>query len=106
MIKQSLITVAILGFMTMTTSAYDEFFESDDTIVNKLGCTGCHGTNFEKRAMGMSKIVKDMSKKDILIALKGYKDGTYGGVMKGIMKGIASKLSDKDIEAITTDIKK
>jgi len=54
---------------------------------NLQSCTGCHGQNFEKAALGKSKIVKDMSKEDIVTALKGYKDGTYGGPMKAVMQG-------------------
>ncbi len=67
-------------------------------------CAGCHGGSFEKKAMGVSKIVKELSKEDIVKALKGYKDGTYGGGMKAVMKGQAGGLSDADIEAIATKI--
>jgi len=68
-------------------------------------CTGCHGQNFEKPALGKSKVVKDMSKEDIVKALKGYKDGSYGGAMKGMMKGQVASLSDADIDAIAGSIK-
>ncbi len=68
-------------------------------------CAGCHGANFEKKALGKSKVVKDMSKEEIVKALKGYKDGSYGGAMKGMMKGQVASLSDADIEAIATSIK-
>jgi len=68
-------------------------------------CAGCHGKNFEKKAMGKSKVVKDMSHNDIVAALKGYKAGTYGGAMKGLMAGQVAKLSDADIEAIANQIK-
>ena len=68
-------------------------------------CAGCHGQQFEKKAMGKSKIVKDMSKDDIVKALKGYKAGTYGGAMKGVMSGQVKALSDADIEAIAASIK-
>jgi len=67
-------------------------------------CVGCHGQSFEKKAMGKSKVVKDMSKADIVAALKGYKDGSYGGAMKGLMKGQVAKLSDADIEAMANQI--
>jgi len=67
-------------------------------------CAACHGQHFEKVAMGKSKIVKDMSKEDIVKALKGYKDGSYGGAMKGLMKGQVAKLSDADIESIAGTI--
>ena len=68
-------------------------------------CAGCHGQHFEKKAMGVSKVVKDMSKADIVAALKGYKAGTYGGAMKGIMAGQVKSLGDADIEAIAGMIK-
>ena len=68
-------------------------------------CVGCHGQHFEKAAMGKSKIVKDMSKEDIVKALKGYKDGSYGGAMKGLMKGQVASLSDADIDSIAASIK-
>ena len=68
-------------------------------------CAGCHGANFEKKAMGKSKVVKDMSKADIIAALKGYKAGTYGGAMKGIMAGQVKSLSDADMAAIADSIK-
>ncbi|MEA3554001.1 MAG: cytochrome c, partial [Campylobacterota bacterium] len=32
--------------------------------------------------------------------LKGYKDGTYGSVMKGVMKGQVVSLNDEQIESI------
>jgi len=68
------------------------------------GCKGCHGASFEKKAMGKSKVVKDMSKADIVAALKGYKDGSYGGAMKGMMKGQVASLSDADMEAMANEI--
>ena len=68
-------------------------------------CAGCHGQHFEKVAMGKSKVVKDMSEADIVIALKGYKDGSYGGAMKGLMKGQVTSLSDADMAAMAKSIK-
>lgn len=91
--KKTLVTLSVVAIATTSTFA-----------VNTVACVGCHGSNFEKAALGKSKIVKDMAKADIIAALKGYKDGSYGGVMKGVMKGQADKLSDEDIEAITTQI--
>jgi len=67
-------------------------------------CKGCHGQNFEKKAMNVSKVVKDMSKEDIVTALKGYKAGTYGGNMKGIMAGQVKALDDAAIEVIASEI--
>ncbi|NVJ53491.1 MAG: c-type cytochrome [Campylobacteraceae bacterium] len=69
-------------------------------------CVGCHGANGEKSAMGKSKIIKDMTKAEFIAAMKGYKDGSYGGPMKGLMKAQAAGLSDADIEAIANKIAK
>jgi len=88
-------------FVTLTVAAVAA---TSTFAANTAACTGCHGANFEKAALGKSKIVKDMKKADIIAALKGYKDGSYGGAMKGVMKGQAAKLSDADIEAIATQI--
>ncbi|HHD80227.1 MAG TPA: cytochrome C [Campylobacterales bacterium] len=68
--------------------------------VNTAACAGCHGKDFEKKAMNVSKVVKDLKKDEIVKALTGYKDGSYGGAMKGIMKGQVAKLSADDIKAI------
>jgi len=73
--------------------------------VNLGACKGCHGANFEKKALGKSKIVKDMSKDDIVKALKGYKDGSYGGAMKSMMTGQVASLSEADMSAIAAEIK-
>ena len=89
--KKIVKTVAI-GALLASTSAY---------AVGTAACAGCHGQYFEKAAMGKSKIVKDMSLKDIVIALKGYKAGTYGGAMKQIMVNQVKNLKDSDIEALS-----
>lgn len=74
--------------------------------VNGKACVACHGANFEKHAMGKSKIVSEMTHADIATALKGYKDGTYGGPMKGVMKGQVAKYSDAELEAFSQTIGK
>jgi len=88
--------VIALGSLIATSALYS---------AGTAGCIGCHGASFEKKAMGKSKVVKDMNKEDIIKALKGYKDGSYGGAMKGIMKGQVASLSDADMEAIASGIK-
>ncbi len=47
-------------------------------------CVSCHGVDFEKSALGVSKIVKNMSEEEIKAALDGYKKGV-GGSMKELM---------------------
>lgn len=61
-------------------------------------CTSCHGISFEKEALGKSKIVKNMSDDEVKNALLGYKNGTYGGVMKSMMKSQVNKYSETDLE--------
>jgi cytochrome c-type protein NapB len=74
--------------------------------VNAGACKGCHGQNFEKKALGKSKIVSDMTHADIAVAMKGYKAGTYGGPMKGLMKGQVAKYSDADLDAFALTVGK
>lgn len=74
--------------------------------VNGKACAACHGANWEKHAMGKSKVVAEMSHADIATALKGYKAGTYGGPMKGVMKGQVSKYSDAELDAFAQTIGK
>ncbi|CAA6805712.1 MAG: Nitrate reductase cytochrome c550-type subunit [uncultured Sulfurovum sp.] len=72
---------------------------------NVAGCTACHGQNFEKRAMGKSKVVKDMSLEEITASLKGYKAGIYGDTMKQMMVSQVENVSDADLEAMAKLIK-
>ena len=67
--------------------------------VNLGACKGCHGQNFEKAALGKSKIVADMTKQEVSDSLVGYKNGTYGGPMAGVMKGQVAKYSEADLRA-------
>ncbi len=69
-------------------------------------CVGCHGANGQNVALGKSKIIKDMTKDEIITALNGYKDGSYGGPMKSIMLGQVKSLSSDDIAAIAEYIGK
>lgn len=83
----------VLSLLLVTVAAF--------AAVNTKACAGCHGANFEKHAMGKSKIVANMANKDVINALLGYKKGTYGGSMKMVMKSQIGKYSDDEIKAIT-----
>jgi len=63
-------------------------------------CAGCHGVNAEKKALGKSQVIKGWEESKTIAALKGYKDGTYGGVMKGVMKGQVASLNEAKIESL------
>ena len=64
-------------------------------------CVSCHGVDFEKSALGVSKIVKDMNETEIKMALDGYKAGK-GGSMKELM--IAEVNLGVDTDAMSADI--
>ncbi|WP_121628270.1 c-type cytochrome [Poseidonibacter antarcticus] len=67
-------------------------------------CAACHGQKAEKPALGKSQIIAGWDVAKISAALHGYKDGSYGGVMKGVMKGQVARLSDADIEDLAKQI--
>ena len=74
--------------------------------VNAAACKGCHGQAWEKKALGKSLVVADMTHAEIAKSLKGYKAGTYGGPMKGLMKGQVAKYSDADLDAFSATVGK
>jgi len=92
--KKVLVLLAVLGLSSV---AMADAFKK---------CVSCHGAHGEKKALNKSKIISDMSKADIVAALNGYKDGSYGGPMKGLMKGQVASLSAADIKAIAEKIGK
>jgi cytochrome c-type protein NapB len=81
----------VLGTLVLGVAAF--------AAVNLGACKGCHGQNFEKHALGKSKIVKDLTKAEVAEALVGYKNGTFGGPMKGVMKGQVARYSVADLKA-------
>jgi cytochrome c-type protein NapB len=81
----------VLGTLVLGVAAF--------AAVNLGACKGCHGANFEKKALGKSKVVSDMTKAEVTAALQGYKAGTYGAAMKGLMKGQVAKYSNADLAA-------
>ncbi len=93
-------TFKIVAALTLCTF----YLSADGALYSK--CVACHGANGEKTAMGKSKVIKNMSKADIVKALKGYKNGTYGGPMKGVMASQVANLNDAQIESLATYIKK
>ena len=93
--KKIVLSIVALGATTALMAA-----------VNAAACTGCHGADWSKAALGKSKNVAEMSKADIAAALVGYKDGSYGGPMKGLMKGQVSKYSNEELEAFAQTIGK
>jgi cytochrome c553 len=69
-------------------------------------CAACHGANAEKPALGKSKVIAGWDTAQTEAALKGYKDGSYGGSMKALMQTQVKTLSDEDIKALAKFINK
>ena len=92
--KKIIITLTLASTMMMA---------ADGAALYKK-CVACHGVNAEKAALGKSKVVQDMSKDEIVAALKGYKDGSYGASMKALMKGQVAALKDDDINTLALHI--
>jgi cytochrome c553 len=87
----------MLGLTAMLAAA-------DGAAIYKSQCASCHGAAGEKKALNKSQVIKDFSQEQIVTALKGYKDGSYGGAMKALMKSKVAKLSDDDINAIAKTV--
>lgn len=64
-------------------------------------CASCHGQKGEKSALNKSQVIAGWDAAKTEAALKGYKDGTYGGAMKGLMKGQVASYDDAKIKAVS-----
>ncbi len=78
---------AILGLVVCAVASFG---------ANTAACKGCHGADLKKTAiMGTaSKDITTMSKADFIVAIEGYKAGTYGGAKKALMKGQSNMIKD------------
>lgn len=92
------VTEAVAQAVATTEVAPSEPSVSGEALFK--ACSSCHGQKAEKQALGKSQVIAGWDKQKVIDALNGYKDGTYGGVMKGIMKGQVSTKSDAEIEAL------
>lgn len=63
-------------------------------------CSRCHGEQGQSKAFGVSQVISDMSQAEIEHALRGYRDGEYGGAFKGIMQDQAESLTEQEIQAL------
>ena len=125
--KQNLITAISIVLLTITSfatesnntidenisieinSTVDKNITIDENIpieVNTGNCIGCHGENFEKSAMGISNIVKDMTKEYIEATLFNYKYNSNPGNMDALMSWQTAKLTDDEIRNIAKSIGK
>jgi len=64
-------------------------------------CSGCHGMNGEKSALGKSAIIKGRDAAKIVEQLHGYKAGTLNQHgMGAVMKGQVASLDDAAIKEV------
>lgn len=89
----------------------DEVIESNESTMTSnqvskakglyLKCAGCHGQKAERSALNKSQIIKGWKVEQLEEALLGYKQGTYGSVMKNLMQGQVSNLSEYEIQLLS-----
>ena len=102
----------LIAFANDLSKKYNPASEQNTTqevissTINSGACTGCHGVNLDKSALGKSKVVSSMSYDEIVIAMIGYKNGTYGRDMKNLMKAQVEKYSDDELKRFAKSINK
>jgi len=90
-INKVLLGLTVVGSLTVAMAGGADVYKK---------CSACHGASGEKKALGKSAVIKGWEASKTVAALKGYKDGTYGGPMKALMKGQVASLNDTQIEAV------
>jgi cytochrome c553 len=90
----------------IATLALATFILAADAPAKYVACKACHGTKGEINTMNKELVPANLSKADVEKALKGYKDGSFGGAQKALMKAQVAKLSDDDIKALAEYIGK
>jgi cytochrome c553 len=83
-----------------TSSLYD--LENGKKVFKR--CVPCHGAKANLSAVGKSQDISKWTKENIAQAMKGYKDGTYGGSTKATMTSMMKILSEKDITDVSSYI--
>lgn len=74
--------------------------QTDGELLYKKKCASCHGTNGEKKALHVSRILNTLDKQEIVNALLEYKNGTYSGKFKSLKRGLAGKLREDEINTV------
>jgi len=73
---------------------------SDSELIYKK-CSGCHGINGEKKALGRSGSIADMSKEELAKVMLGYKKGEVNKYAMGaLMKTQMVKISEDEIVSL------
>jgi cytochrome c553 len=77
-------------------------FENGKKVFKR--CIPCHGPKANLSAVGKSQDISKWNKDSIVNALKGYKDGTYGGSSKATMISSIKSLKPQDITDVASYI--
>ena len=100
----------LIIFITITLFTLD-LFSIEEASYTKVDaeqlykkCAGCHGAHGEKSALGKSKVINEMRQETLVLSIRGYQNGTYGGAMKALMKGQVFRLKPYEIEALSSYI--
>ncbi len=92
------------GIINSILNKYDENLDGKELFTKK--CSNCHGKKGEEEAGAGSRIIKNLSKDDFLIALRSYQlDDQYGGSMKMLMQSATEGLRENEAEAIYSYLK-
>lgn len=67
-------------------------------------CSGCHGSDGSKKALGVSPSLKGQSAEELEKKMLGYKDGSYGGDKKVIMTNTLKRFSPDQIKTLADHI--
>ena len=74
--------------------------------INEKTCLPCHGNDWSKNALDISRNVSEMTHQEIENALIGYKNGTYGKDRKTLMAGQLRKYSIEELKEFAQTIGK
>lgn len=65
-----------------------------------IKCRSCHGRNADIEVFRKSQNISKWSKDNIIVALQGYRNGTYGGLMKATMTTLVKNMSDEEFVSV------
>ncbi len=96
----------VLCIAVFVAAAFSSLGQAADAKSLYAKCSGCHGADGSKKALGVGKPLKGMPAEEVAKALRGYKAKTMAGEKKAIMEAQAAQLSEEDITALAELISK
>ena len=96
--RKVLITISVLA--CLFSFSVVGFASEDGAALFNAYCRSCHGADGSKAPYSGVAPIKGWKSSETLKALKGYKDGSFGGARKQIMTNTAKRLSDEQMKSI------